>query len=102
MEYIEDNQQRLLLVEIMARDLMEKYSVSYLDFKFSNRTDALGWCSYTHIAIQKEHALFDSIEDIKNTILHEIAHALAGIENNHNKYWQEIAKELGVKYNYKK
>ncbi len=97
-----EEEQKLLLVEIIARDLMEKHRVSYLDFKFSNDKSALGWCSNTHITVQKEHALIDSIDDVINTILHEIAHTQAGLENNHNTYWEETAKELGVQYKYKK
>lgn len=68
MEFADDIQQRLLLVQIMAFDLMEKHGVSYMEFKFSNSKDALGWCSYSHITVQKEHAIFDSIDDVENTL----------------------------------
>ena len=33
--------------------------------------------------------------DIKDTILHEIAHALVGSNNGHNKVWKEMAIKLG-------
>ena len=33
--------------------------------------------------------------DIKDTILHEIAHALVGSKNGHNKIWKEMAIKLG-------
>ena len=33
--------------------------------------------------------------DIKDTILHEIAHALVGSKNGHNKVWKEMAIKLG-------
>lgn len=34
-------------------------------------------------------------EDIKNTILHEIAHALVGHKEGHNKVWKDKAIEIG-------
>ena len=33
--------------------------------------------------------------DIKDTILHEIAHALVGSNNGHNEVWKEMAIKLG-------
>ena len=34
-------------------------------------------------------------QKIKNTVLHEIAHALAGSEASHNKKWKQIALNIG-------
>jgi hypothetical protein len=76
---------------------MKKHHVDYLDFKFSNDKKKLGYCTTEYISIQTNHALYDDINEIQNTILHEIAHALAGLENNHNIFWKEIAKKIGVK-----
>ena len=36
-------------------------------------------------------------EDIKNTILHEIAHAIAGGHNHHNEIWKRCACKLGAR-----
>ena len=36
-----------------------------------------------------------SKEDIQDTILHEIAHALVGPKHGHNKVWKEMALKLG-------
>jgi len=94
---MDDLRNRLLLVEIMAIDLMEKHKVDYLKFSFSNDKSILGYCSLDVISINKNHALFDDIDEVINTILHEIAHALAGNENNHNVFWKDIAIEIGVK-----
>jgi hypothetical protein len=38
------------------------------------------------------------LDDIKNTILHEIAHAIVGENHGHRQVWQEKAIELGVKF----
>lgn len=36
------------------------------------------------------------MEEIENTILHEIAHAIVGVGHGHRLKWQEKAIELGV------
>jgi len=36
---------------------------------------------------------------VKRTILHEIAHALAGAKHNHNKWWKKQAVALGCSGN---
>ena len=38
-------------------------------------------------------------DDIINTVLHEIAHAIAGGENHHNGYWKSCAIAIGAKPN---
>jgi predicted SprT family Zn-dependent metalloprotease len=35
-------------------------------------------------------------EEVRNTILHEIAHALAGIKNGHNWQWKAACMRLGI------
>lgn len=39
----------------------------------------------------------NSDEEVRDTILHEIAHALAGIENGHNEKWKAICRRIGAK-----
>jgi predicted SprT family Zn-dependent metalloprotease len=33
--------------------------------------------------------------DMRNTLLHEIAHALAGLKHGHNRTWRDIALQIG-------
>lgn len=67
---------------------------------------ALGVCYIVRqkIVINAEHVQIDSWEDIKDTVLHEVAHALAGVEKSrggrnmaHGKLWKSWAKRLGAK-----
>lgn len=76
---------------------MEEHSVGFYTFDFCNDKSKLGYCTEDTIKIDYYHALNDDIEDIRDTILHEIAHAIAGNENGHNEYWKSIAKDIGVK-----
>ena len=50
------------------------------------------------ISLQINYCITQDIEEIRNTILHEIAHALVGNENVHNLVWKKKALELGVKF----
>jgi predicted SprT family Zn-dependent metalloprotease len=89
--------ERILEVIFLANYLMEKHKVDYLSFDFSNDKAKLGYYTGESIKINYMHALLDPIDEIKDTILHEIAHAIAGSENLHNEYWKAIAKEIGAK-----
>lgn len=41
-------------------------------------------------------ALNDEAE-VRDTILHEIAHALAGLKNGHNAHWKSICRRIGAR-----
>ena len=87
---------RLELIKQMAFDLMEKYEIENYKFKFGYSTKSLGSCSRTTITIQLNYVLRSSLQNIENTILHEIAHAFLPIGVGHRIEWQNKAKELGV------
>ena len=88
--------ERLGNVEQMAKELMEIHGVSNYIFKFGYGWKYLGKCNNKTITIQLNFALNDSLEKVKNTILHEISHAMVGVNNGHKQIWQDKAKELGV------
>ena len=89
-------QARLNLIESMTIDLMALNGVSHFKFKFSGARRHAGSCSSDTIYLSITHALNAGIKDVKNTILHEIAHAIVGQGNGHKEEWQNKAKELGV------
>ena len=89
-------QERLKLVETMATDLMTKYSVGHLKFKFTGAIKEYGSCDGKTIRLSVNRALNHKIDYVKNTLLHEIAHAIVGLHNGHREVWQIKAKELGV------
>lgn len=96
--YDEITNERLLEVLFLANNLLLKYHLENTEIVFRTHHTALGYCinSGEIITIQINHAINDDIDEIKNTILHEIAHALVGNEYGHNIIWQNKAKELGV------
>ena len=87
---------RLEEVMALAHELMEKYQVQEMRFGFSYSKRALGRCGADKISLQLNHALNSSMEEVKNTLLHEIAHAVVGCEVGHRMEWQQKAKEMGV------
>lgn len=94
----EDQKNRLVEIETLARKLMKKHGVAHFKFEFyRGRGGTLGLCTRDTIKLSIQHCLEDYDIEIKDTILHEIAHAIVGIENMHNKVWKEKAKELGAR-----
>lgn len=68
-------------------------------FKINNRiTRSFGHCNYTTKEIVIAGKLLPSltIEEIHDTINHEIAHAFAGFKADHGPVWQEWAIRLGA------
>lgn len=66
-------------------------------FTWNNRKRAFGLCGYKTKTIQLSQYLTAqrTEEAVKNTILHEIAHAIAGAENGHNRRWKNVARQIG-------
>lgn len=89
--------------EQLALNLMDQHGLIQdgWTFDFTNRKHQLGVCYYDkkHIALSKHHVLADTDEDVNDTILHEIAHALVGPDNGHNNLWKKKAKSIGCNGN---
>lgn len=66
-------------------------------FSFNNRKKALGLCSYRHKSIQisQHYAAHHSEEDVRNTMSHEVAHAIAGGREGHGAFWKLTHRRLG-------
>jgi len=95
----EVEKKRLVEALYLAEQLLTTYNVSNLEIGFTKRKDILGFCSDTGdtIKLQLNHVLHSDIEKIKETILHEIAHAITDGEG-HSIEWQKKALELGLSY----
>ena len=87
---------RLETVKKLALKLMHEHNLTDYNFKFGYGWRYRGMCTAKSIIIQYKFALYGDIDEVKNTILHEIAHAIVGLEKGHREEWQQKAKELGV------
>jgi predicted SprT family Zn-dependent metalloprotease len=91
----------------LARNLMSSHGFGHLDLTTSNTKRALGRCFYKYDFAQRKHVAnridlsrvwMTRIpeEQVKDTILHELAHAVAGHEAGHGPTWKSAARRLGA------
>lgn len=66
-------------------------------FEFDNAKNAFGRCFYSKckITLSKYLVELNSVEQVLDTILHEIAHALVGPGHNHDEVWRRCAIRIG-------
>lgn len=89
---------RLMEVEAQARDLMDRHGLADWSFRFNDAEKKLGVCRYREkrILLSRAHAVQGAPNQVTDTILHEIAHALAGPDAGHGPAWKVIARTLGA------
>ena len=90
-------EERMAAILQMAVDLLSEHGLKKWRFKFDHSTRRAGCCNYRDklVSISFELALSASDENIRDTILHEIAHALSGKKHNHDAVWKAKAREIG-------
>jgi len=88
-------------IRAFAENEISKHLDVNWKFKFISSKNFLGRCIEKDIGgiiqISMHHCLYSDEEYIRDTILHEIAHALAGCHNGHNDVWKEMAIRVGAK-----
>lgn len=86
-------------VKVLALNLMLEYKLpkKCWTFEFTRSKRTFGWCDSTNkiISLSKHLSLLNDEPQIRNTILHEIAHALVGAKHGHNHYWLRVAQSIG-------
>ena len=89
---------RLQQVADQARELMNRHGLGEWTLRFNSARKKLGECRPQHklILLSRAHALNGTPEQLTDTILHEIAHALAGPGAGHGPAWKAIASQLGA------
>ena len=90
--------ERLTEIAAMARGLMDSHGLGAWTFAFLEAERRLGDCHFEErvIRIGRAHALEASEAEIRDTVLHEIAHALAGPEARHGPVWKATARRIGA------
>ncbi|MEN7973563.1 MAG: SprT-like domain-containing protein [Verrucomicrobiota bacterium] len=80
-----------------ALELMHAHGLKKWHFKFDHGTRRAGCCNYRDKIISISFNLVQSAsdEDIRDTVLHEIAHALVGRKHHHDAIWKAKAREIG-------
>lgn len=90
-------QQRIESIHTTALRTIRDHGLSKWRFQFDHSTRRAGCCNYHDrvISISFDLARNGLDADIRDTILHEIAHALVGKKHNHDAVWQAKAREIG-------
>jgi predicted SprT family Zn-dependent metalloprotease len=85
--------------EKLATQLMHQHGLDGWQFKWDRATKRLGSCNYTRKRITlSAHQTKNRQElEVKDTILHEIAHALLPPRTGHGKLWKAKCVEIGAK-----
>jgi predicted SprT family Zn-dependent metalloprotease len=81
----------------LARELMDEHGLYDWTLRFDRSVKRFGQCRYSSRTISLSAPLVErnTIERARNTILHEIAHALVGPGHHHNRVWRSKAIEIG-------
>ena len=80
-----------------AEEFLHKHNLQDWQFAFSLTSSIGGQCWHRRkfITISVTYCQKATKAEIINTLLHEIAHAIAGYENKHNHVWQRVARSIG-------
>lgn len=84
-------------VKKLAEELIVFHKLDW-KFKFDNAKKRFGVTKYRTktISLSRHLCQLNTVENVRDTILHEIAHALAGPKAGHGIVWKKIAKEIGA------
>ncbi len=80
-----------------ARRLLRKHGLSDWSVALDDASSRAGACNYKskQILLARLFLRKASESAIRDTILHEIAHALAGMAHHHDAVWRRIARGIG-------
>ncbi len=82
-----------------ARQLMNQHGLGHWTFEYDRAKRRAGCCKHRRqtITLSYHFVCRNSDDEIKDTILHEIAHALAGPKVGHGPAWKAICRRIGAK-----
>lgn len=87
----------LVAASRLARDLMDQHGLKAWTFEFDDAVRRAGMCSYAkqRISLSAPLTRIHDEREVRDTILHEVAHALAGPKAKHGPAWREVAVRIG-------
>jgi hypothetical protein len=81
----------------MGTELLQRHGLDGWSLAFDNAKRRAGVCRHGArvIGLSAPLARLHSVEEVRETLLHEIAHALAGPEHGHDAVWVARARAIG-------
>jgi predicted SprT family Zn-dependent metalloprotease len=85
--------------ENLAWELIAKHGLGLWGFGFDNAKRRCGACHFGKrtITLSRHFVAMNDEAEVRDTILHEIAHAYAGAAAGHGVHWQRAAMQLGAR-----
>ena len=92
-----DDGRRLAEVAAEAERLMSRHGLTGWSFQFEDASKQAGVCVFglKVIGLSRLYCLHATDRQVRDTILHEIAHALVGPKHNHDAAWKAVARSIG-------
>lgn len=86
-------------VLLKARALMNHHGLKNWGLELDGGKRRIGACHHSKrkITLSRHFIALNDLDTMINTVLHEIAHALAGYEAGHGPEWKMWAKAVGAK-----
>jgi predicted SprT family Zn-dependent metalloprotease len=86
-------------IQKLANELFACYGLAGWSFAFNRRKTEMGLCLYATRAIELSlhFVQMNPEEIIRDTLLHEIAHALVGPGHGHDEVWKQKCLEVGAR-----
>ena len=83
--------------DLIQRHLVEDHSINGWTVIFDRCKRRFGYCQYDKkiISLSEILILINTVERVRNTILHEIAHVIVGRGFGHGTTWSRLASKLG-------
>lgn len=92
-----EDRERLAEVSRLAEGLIHRHGLAGWSFQFNDASRQAGRCALDIrvISLSRLFCLEASAEEVGDTLLHEIAHALVGPAHNHDSIWKAAARSIG-------
>ncbi|WP_345456669.1 SprT-like domain-containing protein [Nocardioides marinquilinus] len=81
----------------LAEHLLERHGLPGWSVEYDHAKRRAGVCRFTTqvIGLSAPLTALHSEDEVRDTILHEVAHALAGPRHGHDAHWRAIATRIG-------
>ena len=88
-----------LWVESRARELFTEHGLHQWSFGWDHAKTRFGQCVHrqNRITLSRYLSQAASTDEVEQVLLHEVAHALAGVREGHGRRWLTIARGLGYR-----